>query len=513
MPFLKPNNSKAENEKKNNAEKNVVKVSKPNPGQSLLDALIEDYMNAGMDDQSMLDICFSRNQAQLTALPPRYALIALGFIKRQTVQDVNENLRQNGFAVLYPRNLYELSIIYALNNGMSYEQWRSIASSLSDYKEIISGKKDELISNESITTANLREFVEANSTLEDGVLKTQSFTTILARSMDTLDTTGYTLDDLIKENISRFSTVREKTRYYVCKYLLYFLDTRKHRYLRALKTGVDIPYALSELASVIKSKTIATRTTLSVEESDKVIEEAAISMNSVFQAYQEYYFGFGQMDWMEILLESSNDLDSMDDTEKRNFVIKIREYYDKQKPNPVNHLSDTDAFEWFKAELKRNELKKDKEDQDKAASKKQDQKGRSGETFFRNVLKGNVDLDRSTLIGMLVFLGNSSLVPEEHIITLDRMNDILRKCGYAELTPSDPQDTSSHFPFKAESTPNTPATIDDFFIQFIQSYDKESELFTAAEALAQNGKDFYLYKSYLNSKSAEERWNKITERK
>ena len=65
------------------------------------------------------------------------------------------------------------------------------------------------------------------------------------------------------------------------------------------------------------------------------------------------------------------------------------------------------------------------------------QKNRSGEKSVRNYIKGTVDIDRTTLVCYLLFLGQESLLHKERVITRERLDEILGQCGYGILREED----------------------------------------------------------------------------
>ena len=105
---------------------------------------------------------------------------------------------------------------------------------------------------------------------------------------------------------------------------------------------------------------------------------------------------------------------------------------------------------------------------------------RTGEFFIRKVLRGEVDLDRTTFLSFLLFFDKSSSVPDSQRIDRERLREVLVNCGFPALSDDDP--------------------FDAFFIDYIESDDPMVFLIEEAEIMAMSEENFYLYKTYLESK-------------
>ena len=120
------------------------------------------------------------------------------------------------------------------------------------------------------------------------------------------------------------------------------------------------------------------------------------------------------------------------------------------------------------------------------------QSGREGENYLRRILKGSLDLDRTTLIAFILYFGKTTadMIPPEGRLNQNRLNDILRECGFPLL------DNSRSF--------------DHFVCRFLETDDPKDLLFEEAEKLSLEGHNFYLYKTWRAACSAEAQWQKIT---
>lgn len=87
--------------------------------QGLLDTLIGEMLNYGAeDDQSVMDIIFSGDQKSISSIPLRYRIIGLGFVRKMSLEELNEKLESNGCEKLYGRSIYEASLMHAFNRPL-----------------------------------------------------------------------------------------------------------------------------------------------------------------------------------------------------------------------------------------------------------------------------------------------------------------------------------------------------------------------------------------------------------
>ena len=439
---------------------------------SLLDSLISELLNSA-NESSMVDICLSGNQKAIKAVPLRYRLIALGFIKRRTLDEVNSSLRENGCAQLYSRNLTEATLIYAFSNGLRYEEWRSVYAEAESYRQDLSA--DNALSMRSISLNDIRNYVMDNSTVDNGIAATMHKTRVLQEGLSDDQLDRRRLGEFLLSNISSFCSQREKSRYYFCKYLMYFLETRRDNYVKALASGRNSAYALEGL-SVFRSVTPLKRRKHSPGEASELISDSGISAGNIYQAFQDFYFEYTSSDWLDVLLEKYGDIDSLSVKEKKSLASYIRRY---RKADPS--MTDEELLLWQRNETERRELDSEKPSY---------QEGRAGENYLRKVLRGETDLDRTTLIAFLVFFDSGSDIPKDHRINRDRLDVILAECGFDPLTEGNYSD--------------------EFFMDYMEADDPVEFLIGEAEIMAMSEENFYLYKTYLRSGSASKEWDKIT---
>ena len=106
---------------------------------------------------------------------------------------------------------------------------------------------------------------------------------------------------------------------------------------------------------------------------------------------------------------------------------------------------------------------------------------RKGENAIRKYLRGDLDIDRTTLICFLLFWGSEETNRNEINISEERMNDILDECGYSMLRKKEP--------------------FDEFVINYIKSSDPVSYLMAEMDRYQERGESFFVYEVYSRSGS------------
>ena len=451
---------------------------------SKLDILFCDLITVE-DENIMLELCLSRKPRHLAAIPLRYRLIMLGFVKKMTLNEVNAKLMENGCPKLYARNFREATLIYAFSNGLSYQEWKGLQKDYLSLRRRIAAA-DQTLSDKTVSLADISAYVDDHSLRECSVAITVHETQVLEQAIMQLGSDQRKLHLFLLSNIHSFSTAREKTRYYFCKYLRYFLETRIRRYLDFLEKDIWKGEALEDL-SVFRVTKKLSRKKHTPEQARAALEESALSPGGIYGAFSAYYFDYITVDWTEILLEIYYDPEDMPEDTKRRLAGAIRG--EEAETGKLSDMSDEEVILWKQEELEKLE---DAEERnavrgDTAAAGYQN--GRMGKNFITNVLKGEVDLDRTTFIAFLLFFGACSEIPEEHSIDEKRLDDILTECGFAMLSREDP--------------------FDDFAIRLLEAPDPMELVQEEAEILAGKGENFYFYKTYNTSKSTYKKWEEL----
>ena len=450
-------------------------------GHAPFDALIGE-LTTDVGEKTPLEICLSGDRNAIQAVPLRYRLIALGFVQHFSPGEVNERLIKNGCPRLYARSLREATLIYAFRNDLSYDEWKTLEAKCADLRTQVLSDNRSLTASV-LSLSEIRFYVGDNSLREDDLSRTEHRTRFLSKELGTLPDDREKFREFLLSNMLSFSPVREKTRYYFCKYLLYYLETKKENYLRALRAGQK--NAIRDHLSVFRIRTVLSRKRYDADEAADMIDESALSLGEIYRAFQAFYFESDSSDWLEIQLEYYGDLRSLSSSEKKALAAVIR-----KRDKAFRGLSDKEVINRYAELMEEKEMLEDakyaQENKNKAY-----QTGRSGENFLRRVLRGELDLDRVTFLAFLLFFGKEARVPEEHRIDRERLDEILAECDYPLL------DSGTDF--------------DRFFLGFIGAKDPMMYLLTEAENMALSEENFYLYKTYLASESNEKRWQTLTE--
>ena len=203
---------------------------------------------AKLEPEEMLERAVDLSEESIQTVPLRFRIIALGLQNpHMTLEDVNRMLEEKGCAKLYARSFWEATLIYAIDRGYNYEKWKELYQRCEGLSKTVDSY---WFSGKQVTYGELRRYLEENSKMENGVLVTDMHTQLLEDNLRKAAGDDEALFAFLKENIGGFSDVRERARYYFCKYLYYFLNRRIETYLTACREDWDKEWyeqALAEL--------------------------------------------------------------------------------------------------------------------------------------------------------------------------------------------------------------------------------------------------------------------------
>lgn len=438
----------------------------------VFERMVED-MCALEQDSRLLDECMDLSEEAIRRVPMRCRIIALGFVKGFTLEELNEKLVQQGCPKLYIRNFWEATLVYAFRNGLGYDAWKALHTQCGAiYEEM---EKPDWFAGKRITYGELERYVRENSdTAGDermtryitkgirGELMTQRVTQLVSsRMLSVQDEAG--LIDFLVQNAEMFSPMREKARYYLCKYLYYYLNRRIESYFAACEKKQGVDEALSDLLAL--KVVTKLRRHQRMEEADKRREIAAspISCGELFDEFSYFYFDYVSCDWVEILMECYGAVEEIPAAEKKRVADVLR----KGRP-ALRLLSDAAVIRKRMAEMEAEE--------DEAPVK-----SRAGELALYKYIQGTLDIDRTTLICFLLFLASDAIMPEAHKLTVERLQDILISCGYTPL------DTEDDF--------------DWFVVEFLESRHPKDFLMEVMLDYAKRSENSFLYRLYGRSVS------------
>lgn len=417
--------------------------------------MIDDMCNPALDG-AMLDSCMSLSEEAIRYVPLRYRIIALGFVKKFSLNELNEKLEQQGCPRLYSRNFWEATIIFAFLHGYSYADWKRIQAQCGDiYAEM---DDSAWFRDKKITYGELERYVLENSENHGDVLATEMRTRFLERGLGSVGDSVEALREFLTANIHSFSAVREKTRYYFCKYLYYYLNRRIENYLAACRKGRGIDEALSDLLSLKAVTTLRRNPRMPEAEKRAKIRESAISCGEIFDEFNYFYFGYVSIDWAEILMECYESVRDIPAAQKKNLAAVFRRNHPEWKK-----CADDDVIA--------RRIREMEQEEDEAYALEGNRgygKNRAGEHALYKFIQGALDIDRTVLICFLLFFASDAQMPELHRLTPDRLQEILTRCGYPRL------DMENDFDWFAAEFLESRHPL-DFLMEVMVGYAKQNE--------------------------------------
>ena len=356
-------------------------------------------------------LCINRDG--LKNAPLRVRLILKGLVSGSSVLQVNQVLQNHGLPLLYARSFSEAVLMYSLDKKLSLKQWLELQAQCDTLRQQAIDRT--WFQEGKITLQGLEQYVKKNSQKDDTALRTGRLTERIAADIGMLQT-DEALFTYLNENLMFFSGVREKTRYYFCKYLCYFLQSRIDDFWSATSAGIGTALAAEQIKILFRTWTYLDRhRRLNYDETINRFKQSAVSLSGVFEEFNFFFFGYTTQQWTELLLETF-------DNNPATIPGYLKEKYARVKK--LKYSKDIDRLLLHMAETREEEL-------DFAA------KERCGETALRKYLHGQLDLDRTTFLCFLMFFSRNAQLPAEQLITEDRANTILSNCGFLKLQQDD----------------------------------------------------------------------------
>lgn len=429
-------------------------------------------------------------------LPGRLAVLAEAFAARMNLDEVNERLKDEDYETLYARSFYEAGLIYAFSHHLRYEDWKSLYQAyMEKYADVIDMGKQAFTGGK-ITLKQLEDYVKNNSS-------GQMATEMLTRYMEKEIIESRSEEDFFRfmdENADNFSGVREKARYYFCKYLDLYIRCKCEKYYESCEKsekallqygnaldqeerGYLESLALEELnflkpLTALKKDAKKSKGRMTLEEKKELLENTALTPGGIFDEFNYFYFGYVSVDWMELVFELYGPVDFWPE----NLRIRIAHSLGYCSLNP-DETEQKEALEKLRekeaGEAEKEEKKNREYDRDGKKAAKLYQRGRSGEDFFREFITGKRDINRETLISFLLFVKMRIPMDDDNKITLMRLNRILANCGFAQLRPG--------------------IGFDKFVMEFLRSSDPFSVMEEYVDRQVGRGQNFYLYKVYKDA--------------
>lgn len=429
-------------------------------------------------------------------LPGRLAVLAEGFAEHMELEQVNQRLQERGYETLYARSLYEAGLIYAFSHRLAYGEWKELYRRyMAEYTERINPGQ-YVFSGGKITLKQLERYVMENSS---GQMETE----MLTRFMEKEIIESRSEEDFfhfMNANAENFSAVREKARYYFCKYLYLYIRSKCDRYyecceksermIRQYGNSLDREergylesLALEELSflkplTALKKDAKKSKGRMTAEEKRDLLENTALTPGGIFDEFNYFYFGYVSVDWIELVFELYGPVDCWPDSLKIRIAHALG--YCAPEPGPEEQR---EALEKLRRREEEERIKEEEQDleygRDAKKASKLYQRGRSGEDFFREFITGRRDINRETLISFLLFVKMKISMDEDNKITLMRLNRILSNCGFSQLRPD--------------------SGFDRFAMDFLRSQEPFTVMEEYVDRQVGQGENFYLYKVYRDA--------------
>lgn len=432
--------------------------------------ILEDLWNSYVGSD-MIEQALSIEVVEKKSLPMRYRLIALAFLKQETLEDLNDNLINNGCQPLYSRSSFETTLIYAFANQLSYREWKKIATACENAKKywkenLEDPETSNFFQNKHVTFGDLENYVLTYSEQSGKELVTKQLTRVLNESIYDLGDDYTNFFQFYVSNLQNFSDVREKSRYYFCKYLYYYLLSKITRYKKKVENNIPSQEQLMELLP-LKVESKLRRKKTDPNDLMGILRTCAISPAAIFEEFNYYFFEYVSLDWVELMLENVNDVDELDVQQITKIANYLRGNVSKKELGKINDQNDKQLVEKYIRILQRDE--------------REVSTSRKGENAIRKYLRGDLDIDRTTLICFLLFLGSEETNRNEIKISESRMNVILDECGFSMLRKKDP--------------------FDHFVLKYLKSKDPVSYLLEEMDRYLKRGEPFFIHEVYAHSGS------------
>ena len=454
--------------------------------ENVFDRMMERLGSLGGDEY--LEECMTMDPTILKNIPRRYRLIALGFYKGYTLKQLNDRLLRDGCEKLYARSLLEAELIYAFSRQMPYEDWKRMHQDLWTSGEVLSPPPG-ILNGKNLCAASLKDYVVMGSD-ESGRLGTLHVTQALEKKISQLPGDEKEFALFLRDNITEFSDVREKARYYYCKYLYAYLECRIMNCISAsIKREADKnawEEALCEM-TVLRGLTRLKRERMEPDEMKRFLLKAPLSCGGIYDAFNYFYFEYVSCDWMQVLMEYFGEPATIPEERKASLAESIRIYHPEWKG-----LDDQTVIKMKYDEAERKEEMLD-EAYSLSGSSRGYQRNRRGEKSIRNYITGELDIDRTTLICYLIFFDRNTDYDRVKLpvqpLTWERLDQILAECGFPTLRRED--------------------DMDSFFLEYLHSDDPVDYLMECVTSYALENRNFFLYHMYNSSVSNEEELGKL----
>lgn len=445
-----------------------VTLNRKKESQLPYDIMMEELFYSDVGSHILGQVVSPEHWETASNVPLRYRLIGLGFMKHQCLEELNNVLKQHGCRSLYARNSFECTLIYAFSHHLSYGEWKKIFMACDTVRSNCTRREDGLdtfFQNTKITLGELEQYVKRFSAVSERGLETKNVTYVMNEEIQGLDSDHSSFFRFYASSMDEFTDVHEKARYYFCKFFYRHLMDKIDHYIS--RTGGAMPDQEHLVGLLpLKAESVLRRRSMEPAETMEILKQCPISPGALFEEFNYYFFGYVSTDWVELFLENVSEMRELSAGQLHMLANAIREMTPKKKRKELADLED--AF-----------IVKNKIDELQGGDGKKG--SRKGEAAMRKYIRGELDLDRTTLICFLLYFSSSFISRKAIGISSERLDEMLNECGFSTLQKEN--------------------AFDEFVMHYIASKDPVDFLMLEMDRYISAGKNFYLYEMYSQSRS------------
>ena len=227
------------------AEQDLVSVSAglAHCGKKAFAASPACFLSTRSYEQCKIDVAYSNTNVKLIGISGGISYGALG-MSHHSAQDIAAMSAIPNMRVYLPSDrfqtakLIEASLIYAFQKKLTFDHWYSLIVQIREFES--SGSYDGFLINgfngsySAFPLARMENYVQMNSCFYAETMYTLQRTLTVEKDLGRLGENQEFVSYMC-ENIRMFCDGREKSRYYICKYFLFYLNTRIKYYIHAGK--------------------------------------------------------------------------------------------------------------------------------------------------------------------------------------------------------------------------------------------------------------------------------------
>ena len=454
----------------------------------------------------------------------RVKLLACGFAWKLSEERVQELLKKNRQQPLYSRNLWEFTLKYAFRHGLTYERWRDLHRTVTDYVSKTNGMEwdevlfrtiegqlgqDAALFRGGITIPAIKYYIEHNG----GAVarETRAFTEELERALQMAEERdagdeGELLGEVVRENLEKFSAPRGRARLYFLREVDRYMDWVLEQLLNRLERW-DKRLLPEQAGRYFGCKTELKEKLpgLSKEELRVYLTGRNLSPKALADDFVLFYGGPFFLEPGEYLLDGVenwyNDEDKMrlvqrlarqgeDEFPVERVVRAYTEYLEDEKDLKSVHqtgvkgkkrelargwnetsgvgtscgeMEEEIRSEW--ENLLRLMQKVDKREEDYRDPRFSAVNRRKFEGCFRAMITGGMDVSREWLLLFMLFVDKGTNAIGAKRLRADRVNNVLQKCSFA---PLDQEREFDRFMIKAIRDPMSREEMENWLLNIAQ---------------------------------------------